>query len=385
MIVRRSELEQAEKRLAPYACKSAESRGRENPIAPDPWRTDFQRDRDRIIHCSAFRKLEFKTQVFVTTSGDYHRTRLTHTMEVAQIARTLARSLCLNVDLTEAIALAHDLGHTPFGHAGEDAMRLCMKDHGGFEHNAHGLRIVELLEERYPDYPGLNLCYEIREGIVKHDTEYDHPAQNPRFMPGKMAPLEAQVCDISDEIAYNCADLDDALKLGYIEEEDLREIPWIFDLFEKTRHNNGATARQKYIRFGAIGNLYDQHVEDVLSNTSEKLESAGVSTADEVRDYAGRLVDFTPAFKARLRTLKNFLLQRVYMHPKTLGNSMRGGRFITELFAAYAATPRLLPFKYQKKIEAEGTERIVCDYISGMTDRFLHEQYRQLHHPEVFK
>jgi dGTPase len=383
MIIRRQELEHEERRLAPYACRAAESRGRDNPIAPDMLRTDFQRDRDRIIHTSAFRKLEFKTQVFVTSAGDYHRTRLTHTMEVAQIGRTLARSLALNADLTEAIALAHDFGHTPFGHAGEEAMRACMAEHGGFEHNSQSLRIVEFLEERYPEYPGLNLTYEVREGIIKHDTDYDKPSSNPRYEPGKMATLESQVTDIADEIAYNCADLDDALKLQYIDEEDLREVAWLHDMFERARNETGLTARQKYVRYRALGYLYDAHVDDALQNTARLLEKSGVSSPDEVRAHPGRLVDFSPDFKKRLAQLKDFLMQRVYMHPRTLINSERGKRFIRELFAAYLANPRLMPYKYQKKIDTEGPHRVVCDYISGMTDRYLHEQYRALFHPEV--
>lgn len=385
MITRRHELEQEENRLAPYACKAAQSEGRDNPIPPDALRTDFQRDRDRIIHCSAFRKLELKTQVFITSASDYHRTRLTHTMEVAQIGRTLARALGLNADLTEAIALAHDLGHTPFGHSGEEAMRECMKGQGGFEHNAQSLRIVEYLEERYPDYPGLNLTFEVREGIIKHDTDYDKPSSNTRFHPGKMAALEAQVTDISDEVAYNCADLDDSLKMDYIEEEDLKEIPWVHELFEKARRETGTTARDKFVRFRAIGSLYDAHVDDVLAYSSTLLEKSGVSKLEDVREYAGRLVDFSPAMKKKLRLLKDFLLQRVYMHPKTLTNSERGKRFISELFGAYLKNPKLMPFKYQKKIETEGPHRVVCDYLSGMTDRYLHERYRALFHPEIYK
>jgi dGTPase len=385
VINRRHDLELEERRLAPYACRATGTRGRENPVAPDQLRTDFQRDRDRIIHCSAFRKLEFKTQVFHITAGDYHRTRLTHTMEVAQIARTLSRAMNVNADLTEAIALAHDLGHTPYGHAGETAMRDCMKGHGGFEHNAQGLRIVEFLEERYPEYPGLNLTYEVREGIIKHDTQYDKPSANNRFEPGRAATLESQVVDLSDEIAYNCADLDDALKMGYIDEDDLKEIPWLYEMFEKARHEAGVTARGKYVRFRAIGTLYDAHVDDALSNTAHLLEKSGVAAVEEVRDHKGRLVDFTPGFKDRLGVLKRFLLDRVYHHPKTITNSQRGDRFIRELFAAYVTEPKLLPVKFQKKIESEGVHRVVCDYLCGMTDRYLHEQYRALFHPEIFK
>ena len=382
MINRRHDLEQEEKRLAPYACRARDTKGRENPIAPDALRTDFQRDRDRIIHCSAFRKLEFKTQVFHISASDYHRTRLTHTMEVAQIARTLARALNVNPDLTEAIALAHDLGHTPYGHAGEDAMRACMKDHGGFEHNAQGLRIVEYLEERYPEYPGLNLTYEVREGIIKHDTDYDKPLGNPRFAPEKMPTLESQVVDLADEVAYNCADLDDALKMGYIEEEDLKEIPWLYDLFERSRHEAGLTARGKYVRFRAIGMLYDMHVDDILTHTSYLLEKSGVASVEEVRDHRGRVADFSQPVKDKLAMLKSFLLERVYFHPSTLSNSERGKMFITELFSAYLKNSRLLPFKYQKKIENEAPHRVICDYLSGMTDRYLHQQFRALFHPE---
>ncbi|CAN5331476.1 deoxyguanosinetriphosphate triphosphohydrolase [soil metagenome] len=385
MIYRRQDMEAEERRLAPYAAKSTESKGREHPIAPDELRTDFQRDRDRVIHCSAFRKLELKTQVFITSASDYHRTRLTHTMEVAQIARTLSRALGLNTDLTEAIALAHDLGHTPFGHAGEDAMKECMRDHGGFEHNAQGLRIVEFLEERYPAYPGLNLSYEVREGIIKHDTAYDKPTKNARFEPNRAPTLESQICDLSDEIAYNCADLDDALKMQYLEEEDLQEIGWLNDMFDKARNQAGATARGKYIRFRAIGTLYDAHVNDMLAHTSKSLEAAGITSLDDVRDHKGRIADFSPDFKEQLGVLKSFLLHRVYLHPKTLINSERGKRFITQLFDAYIKTPSLMPFKYQKKIETEGPYRVVCDYLSGMTDRYLHEQYRALFHPEIYK
>lgn len=385
MITRRGDLEQEEKRLAPYACQAARTRGRDNPIAPDLLRTCYQRDRDRIIHCSAFRKLEFKTQVFVVTAGDYHRTRLTHSMEVAQIGRTLARAFGLNPDLTEAIALAHDLGHTPFGHAGEEAMSACMAEHGGFEHNTQSLRIVEYIEERYPEYPGLNLTWEVREGIIKHDTTYDKPAADTRFLPDLRPTLEAQVCDVADQTAYNCADLDDALKMGYLNEDDLGEIPWLHELFESARQQAGVTARHKYVRYRAIGNLYDAHVEDILSASAKALEESGVASVDEVREYPDRLIRFSDEFREKLRSLQQFLMNRVYMHPKTVTNSERGKKFIRELFQAYLGNTRLLPFKYQGKVESEGAHRVICDYISGMTDRYLHEQYRGLFHPEVYK
>lgn len=386
MIRHREDLEQEElERLAPYACKAAESRGRIFEQSKDSIRTDFQRDRDRVIHCSAFRKLEFKTQVFVTTASDYHRTRLTHTMEVAQIGRTLARTLGLNLDLVEAIALAHDLGHTPFGHAGEDAMKDCMKDHGGFEHNAQGLRIVEYLEERYSHIPGLNLTFEVREGIIKHDTDYDKPAQDPNYFPGKSSSLESQIVDLADEIAYNCADLDDALKLGYLNEEDIASIDWLEELFARGREETGAGARGKYVRFRAIGHLYDLCVDDALDFSRARLEEASPKSIDDVRNTTIRLIDFSPGLKQKLRILKDFLLQRVYMHPSTLTNSERGKKFLHDLFNTYYENPRLMPFKYQEKIKEHGKHRVICDYISGMTDRYLNEQYRALFHPEIFK
>lgn len=379
-LLTREDHERAEAQsLAPYACRAAQSQGRDHATAPDRLRTDFQRDRDRIIHCSAFRKLEFKTQVHVLTAGDYYRTRLTHTMEVAQIARTLARALAANADLAEAIALSHDLGHTPFGHAGEDGMKIAMKDHGGFEHNEQGLRTVELLEERYGAFPGLNLTFEVREGIIKHDTDYDKPSRNDRFAPGLGAPLEAQICDLADEIAYNNADLDDALKMGLIEIDDLRDVPWVFELFERA---TTAGAPDKYARFSALGRLYDLHVDDVLATTARRLDEARPQSPDDVRRHPGRLADFSPDFKSRLRLLKDFLLDRVYLHPTTLRNSHKAKVLVQDLFAAYLNTPRLLPLKYQKRIATDGLHRTICDYISGMTDRFFNEQYAAIFLPE---
>jgi dGTPase len=385
MVLRREDLEKQElDYFAPYALKAVESRGREWGIAPDVDRTDFQRDRDRIIHCSAFRKLEFKTQVFVLSAGDYHRTRLTHTLEVAQIGRSLARTLALNADVVEAIALAHDLGHTPFGHTGEDGMRECMKDHGGFEHNAQSLRIVELLEERSPQIPGLNLTYEVREGLVKHDTDYDSPSVDDRFMPGKMGHLESQVCDLADEIAYNCADLDDALKYGYLEEQDLEAIPWVDEIFRETRKKlGGRKVRDKFVRFKAIGIIYDMHTQDALRYIEKALIENKIQVVDDVRNHLGRLADFSPEFKAQLRVMKDFLLHRVYWHPNALKHNERGKRFIINLFQEYMERPKLLPFKHQNKLEESGAYRVICDYIAGMTDRFLHEQYRSLFHPET--
>jgi dGTPase len=386
MMITREHLEGLEAaRLAPYATFAAKSKGRRHPIAPDPLRTDFMRDRDRVIHSLSFRKLEFKTQVFLPFVGDYHRTRLTHTMEVAQVARTLATALNLNVDLSEAIALGHDLGHTPFGHAGEEAMRECMSGYGGFEHNSQGLRVVELLEERNPAFPGLNLTYEVREGIIKHDTAYDTPDPHPEYAPGKSASLESQVVDLSDEIAYNNADLDDALKLGLATEADLRAVPWVHELFQRTRESLDPSLRDKFVKYRALAKLYDMHVHDALTFSSARIEASGVRTLEDVQNHSGRLVDFSPEFKERLRELKSFMLRRVYFHPRTMMHSNKARKFIRELFQLYMTHTNQLPWKFQEKLEAEGTHRVVCDYIAGMTDRYLMEVYAGSFLPEVMR
>lgn len=383
-LAQRPELEAAESAsLAPYACRAADSRGREHPVAPDRWRTDFQRDRDRIIHSSYFRRLEFKTQVFSTHASDYPRTRLTHTMEVAQIARTLARCLNLNTDLAEAIALAHDLGHTPFGHAGEDAMKVCMKDHGGFEHNRQGLRVVTDLEERDPSRPGLNLTFEVREGIIKHDTAYDTPDPHPDYDPGRMPPLESQLVDLADEIAYNNADIDDAFKMGLIGIDDLAEVPWIAEVFDRAKHDAGPGTRAKFVRYRALGVLYELYAQDALSASADAIRDSGARTLDDVRGHAGKLVRFSPAFHAQLADLKAFLLARVYKHPKTMLYTYKAHKLVSEMFAHYLDHPLQLPVKHQRRIDSLGPHRVVCDYIAGMTDRFLMQQYRASFVPET--
>ncbi|MBI5154556.1 deoxyguanosinetriphosphate triphosphohydrolase [Candidatus Poribacteria bacterium] len=371
--------------LAPYATRSSGSLGRAYEAEPDPFRTDFQRDRDRIIHSTAFRKLEFKTQVFGSHAGDYYRSRMTHSVEVAQIARTLARALNLNSDLAEAIALGHDLGHTPFGHAGEAAMRECMEEHGGFEHNAQGLRVVEFLEERSPRYPGLNLTYEVREGIIKHDTAYDSPDPHPAYNPGKAASLESQVCDLADEIAYNNADLDDALKMGLIAEADLAQIEWVWEHFRRTREAMPAGVRDKFVKYKALGALYDAHVHDALEFSQSELGKSRARSIEDVHNHAGRLADFSPGFKVRLAELKNFLLHRVYFHPQTMVYSNKARKFVREMFNHYLVHQNQLPWKYQERIADEGSHRVICDYIAGMTDRYLMEQYQASFMPEVVR
>lgn len=380
----REEIEQREKQyLAPYASFSTESRGREYPIEPDPLRTEFQRDRDRIIHSTAFRKLEYKTQVFIIHEGDYYRTRLTHTLEVAQLARTLARVLNLNVDLAEAIALAHDLGHTPFGHAGERAMEAMMEELGGFEHNVQGLRVVERLEERYPHFPGINLTWEVREGIIKHDTQYDKPASDPRFLPELSPTLESQVVDLADVIAYNNADLDDALKMGLIETDDLKSIDWVWDGFQKAREECGRSTRDKFVKYRAIGRMYDMHMMDAIDTTNKRLKQHAIRTLDDARRYPGRLVDFSDEFKARIEPLQQFLYKRVYRHPNTVRMATKAEKFILEMFRLYLDHPDQMPWKYQERIEQQGLRRVICDYISGMTDRYLMEEYKRAFEPQV--
>jgi dGTPase len=368
--------------LATYAMRSSQTRGREYPLKPDNWRTEFQRDRDRIIHSAAFRKLEYKTQVYMVHYGDYFRTRLTHTMEVAQIARSLARNLRLNQDLTEAIALAHDVGHTPFGHSGETALKKLLAGDGGFEHNEQGLRVVEFLEERYSDMPGLNLTWEVREGIIKHATEYDSPTVPDRFEPQIAPTLESQVCDVADEIAYNSHDIDDAMKMGLIEERDLKEVGWVWDIFERCRGNSADDASEKFVKYRAIGLIIDQLVTDVMHTTYENLQRLKINSIEDVRQQrAHRVVGLSARQTELNRELKSFLMARVYRHPRVVRMAGKAERFIEQLFTLYTDVPEQLPLKYQARIERDGLKRVVTDYISGMTDRYLQEDYIRAFHP----
>jgi dGTPase len=370
-------------RLAPYAAHSSETRGRDYPIDPDWLRTEYQRDRDRIIHCEAFRKLEYKTQVYVIHEGDYYRTRLTHTMEVAQIARTLARSLQLNPDLTEAVALAHDLGHTPFGHSGEMALHRLMRDAGGFEHNRQGIRVVERLEQRYREYPGLNLTWEVREGIAKHRTVYDSP-EIERFESHLAPPLETQIVDMADEIAFNHHDLDDALQMGIVSREDLEQIPWVDRLCRELEGCDGPSQKlDSFVRFRLIGRMIDLAVTDVLRQTSANIAAADVRTLDDVRRHSARLATFSPEARERNRDLGLFLMDKVYQHPRVVRMATKSEQFIERLFELYHSTPRQLPIKYQKRIPAEGLKNVIADYISGMTDRYCLEEYKRAFLPQA--
>ena len=375
----REEFEQLEmEHLAPYGVKSRESRGRVYPEAEHPYRTAFQRDRDRIVHTTAFRRLEYKTQVFVNYEGDYYRTRLTHTIETAQIGRTMARALGCNEDLTEAVSLAHDLGHTPFGHSGEVALNDIMKEHGGFNHNYQSVRIVEALEERYPDFPGLNLTWESREGIVKHTSEYD-VAQAEGYEPDKYATLEGQLVNAADEIAYTTHDLDDGLRSGLILPGDLRNLRLWREALTALGVKGSALsemARRRVIRY-----LINLEVTDVVTSVGIALQELGIGSVEDVRNARRHLVGFSPEMESRNRELKGFLLERLYRHHRVMRMQTKAQRLIRQLFEAYLSEPRQLPREVQAKVVEGHTERVICDYIAGMTDRFAIQEYRKLFDP----
>ena len=364
--------------LAPYATQDAQSRGRRHPEPSAAPRGEFQRDRDRIIHCSAFRRLEYKTQVFVNHEGDLFRTRLTHSLEVAQIGRTIARMLRLNEELTEAVSLAHDLGHTPFGHAGQDALNHCMREFGGFEHNLQSLRVVDELEERYAEFDGLNLCFETREGILKHCTQ--HHARllgdvGERFLLRQQPSLEAQVANLADEIAYNNHDVDDGLRSGLISLEQLEEV----SLF--ARHLN--EAQTKYPKLNGrrlinetVRRMINTLILDLVQTTVDALNASNAQSLDEVRK-APPLAGFSAGVAEEHVALKQFLRNHLYRHYKVVRMTKKAERIITELFEAFVAEPRLLPPEHQAKAHHDKA-RAIADYIAGMTDRYAMREYRRV-------
>ncbi|MBI2167107.1 MAG: deoxyguanosinetriphosphate triphosphohydrolase [Candidatus Omnitrophica bacterium] len=363
-----------ETRLAPYAVRSGESRGRAWPEKEHEVRTVFQRDRDRIIHSTAFRRLQYKTQVFVNHEGDHYRTRLTHTIETSQIARSLGRALVLNEDLIEAIALAHDLGHGPFGHAGQSALSELMQGHGGFEHNVQALRIVEELEESYPDFPGLNLTFEVREGLKKHPENF-FAQRSKRFRS-----VEAEGVDHADEIAYTCHDLDDGLRAEMIAEEELRGTR----LWEEALNY----IHKKYPRIEpaprnrlAIRLLINQLVMDLIETTRRHLEKLGVKSVKDLQKVQGPLVLFSPGMTKKMEQLRRFLHAHVYQHYRVVRMTDKGQRFIRCLFEAYVKKPGQLAPSVRKRVEKDGIYRAVCDYIAGMTDRFAQDEYKRLFEP----
>jgi dGTPase len=368
------ELEERE-RLAPYAVKSGDSRGRVVPEAPHALRTAFQRDRDRIVHSRAFRRLEYKTQVFVQREGDHFRNRLTHTLEGSQIARTIARALRLNEELAEAIALAHDLGHAPFGHAGERVLAELMRAYGGFDHNRQSLRVVDLLEERYPGFRGLNLCSETREGILKHGSHWEHPVPLP---PQFSQPcLEAQVADMADEIAYVNHDIDDGLRSGLLSHEQLARIPLWSETLEVTRARVGA-ASEAVLRSQAIGLLIDHLVSDLVTRSAAQLSQARPESADSVRTSSEVLLRFSPELEQKRRQLKRFLYDELYHHPQVIAETEAALPLLRELFEVFACDPERLPDNVRARIASDGRERAIADYIAGMTDGFARRECARL-------
>lgn len=376
----REELEeQEEKFLAPYATKSRESKGRKYPEEDHPYRTNFQRDRDRIIHSTAFRRLEYKTQVFVNHEGDHYRTRLTHTIEVAQISRSIARALRLNEDLAEAIALVHDLGHTPFGHAGEETLNEIMKDHGGFEHNQQTLRVVDLLEEKYPDFPGLNLTYEVREGIMKHETLYDHPIPE-EFAPHQQATLECQAVNLADEIAYHCHDIDDGLASYVLKEEELNQIILWRDLtknLEKQYPNLSSSQRRHQL----VRMLINFEVSDLIEETTRRIQKYQIKTLEDVRNAQDKVVSFSDHTKELNNELKKFLFEKMYRHYRMIRMADKARRIITQLFEVYSNNLDQLPPSFRQRLKDEDKMQLICDYIAGMTDRFALQEYKKLFDP----
>ncbi|MDY0014374.1 MAG: deoxyguanosinetriphosphate triphosphohydrolase [Rhodocyclaceae bacterium] len=364
--------------VASYGVNEASSRGRRHPEVPPVARSEFQRDRDRIVHSTAFRRLEYKTQVFVNHEGDLFRTRLTHSIEVAQISRGIARALGLNEDLAEAIALAHDLGHTPFGHAGQEALNDCMRTHGGFEHNLQSLRTVDLLEEHYAAFDGLNLTYETREGILKHCSRINAEGLGElgrRFLEGTQPSLEAQLANLADEIAYNNHDVDDGLRSGFITLEQLDEVAVFTQQRREVEKRYPGLAGRRLIH-ETIRRMINLMVLDLITQTRANIEAHGVRTLADVR-AAPRLVAHGEALAPGLRELKQFLRQNLYWHYQVLRMTDKAKRVIRELFQAFMDDPRLLPPQYQAKAR-EDKARAIADYIAGMTDRYAMKEHRRL-------
>ncbi len=366
----RLELEARERQfLAPHAQFSAETRGRRHKEPPPEWRTDYQRDRDRVIHSRAFRRLEYKTQVFLNGSGDHLRTRLTHTMEVAGISRNIARALRLNEDLTETIALAHDLGHSPFGHKGEAVLNRLMKSHGGFEHNRQSLRIVEQLEQKYPGFSGLNLTWEVREGLMKHSQGDAHPARAAGLR-ANCSSLEAQVANLADEIAYYSHDLDDGLDSGLLSETQLRRDVAVWGRADRQVRREHGSMPDESRRYFIIRCLIDSQVHDVVHTTEQCINEVGVKTADDVRVQRRPLVRYSPERRKLNLELRKYLYQNLYYNPEVHQPNLRAVQMLEELFHYYVAHRGELGDLARKRGGREGWHRAVCDYLSGMTDRY---------------
>ena len=366
--------------LADYAVRVEESRGRRHPEPSHPYRNDFQRDRDRVVHARAFRRLEAKTQVFTRRYSDHFRNRLTHTIEVAQISRTIAAQLGLNADLVEALALVHDVGHPPFGHAGEKALDAAMRQHGlSFDHNLHALRIVEDFELRYASFRGLNLTFEVREGIIKHSHDYDareHP-ELAEYVLDQRPPLEAQLIDLTDEIAYNTADLDDGCEAHLLSIEQIAENVAIFDRPYKEVRKLYPDAPEKLQFNETLKRLFDRLVSDLITNTRARVTQAGVHSLEAIRRHPERLAAFSPEVEEGRRQLKEFLYENLYFSPALAGEKDDAERIIGELFAHWMEEPEDLPRNYREKAGEDPLPRVICDYIAGMTDPFIYQQYEK--------
>jgi dGTPase len=377
----RKDIEKREgKNLVPYAMHSKDTRGRGHPEKESGYRSCYQRDRDRVIHSTAFRRLEYKTQVFVNHEGDYYRTRLTHTLEVSQIARSIARQMALNEDLVEAIALSHDIGHPPFGHAGEEALSALMKDYGGFDHNLQGLRVVDELEQRYPKFPGLNLTWEVREGINKHTTMFDRLEQLVELEPETSPLLETQVVDAADEIAYDNHDIDDGITSGLIDEKDISKLELWKTASEniKKRHID---LSDKIRRYQIIRSLIDTQVRDLVENSEKNIKDASIKGVSDVRRYPNKVITFSNRMYEKRVQFRNFLTKNLYRNYRVMRMSDKARRFIIELFNIYLEKPEQLPYPDQEKIKKYGLHRVICDYIAGMTDRYTLDEYKKLFDP----
>jgi dGTPase len=378
MMRTRAELEELEhQRLAAYGQKSGESAGREHPEPHHPFRTEYERDRARIIHCRAFRRLEYKTQVFLNGTGDHLRTRLTHTMEVASISRTIARALGLNEDLAEAIALAHDLGHSPFGHCGERALNAMMQDQGGFEHNVQSLRIVELIEQKYPRFPGLNLSWEVREGLHKHAKFYDPPEALKEGAKFLHPSLEAQIANLADEITYYSHDLDDGLDFDMLDPAQLAGLEvWQHSLEAVLRHF--PSLRGKQLHGYVIRCIIDRQVQDVIETSTAAIQASGVSSVEEVRRHKEPLICYSSSLLSANKKLRQFLFKNLYDHPTVAEVNQTACQTLQLVFETYLAEPDLLGEMTARRLEKEGLHRTVCDYLSGMTDRYVLEEHARL-------
>ncbi len=366
--------------LGACAFREEESRGRRYPEPRHPYRGEFQRDRDRVIHARAFRRLENKTQVFTRRASDHFRTRLTHTLEVAQISRTVARALQLNQDLVETLALAHDIGHPPFGHSGEQALDRVLREFGEhFEHNLHALRIVEEFEQRYAAFPGLNLTFEVREGLIKHSRDYE-AARYPQlgeYLLDRRPPLEAQLLDLTDEISYDCADLDDGLEARLLDREQLRaELPRMHDWMNEMERAYPRAAAKLQLN-EALKRLLDFFVTDLIDSTAARVEAAGCHSVEQIRAHPLRLAAFSPAAESLRKQLKRFLTQRLYEHPDVKGEKQRAEEIVEQTFRRLLEAPERLPRHYHQQAESQPLFRIVCDYLAGMTDGYISRLHRE--------